>query len=82
MKKIVLMLSFMLVSMMMYAQSHSGQAGKETQEQRLTRAQDKKTKGGKKNMTMEQKVKVAKKEDKKARKMKAPKPQNRPKPKM
>ncbi len=77
MKKIFLVLSLLLVSVITYAQP-----GKETQEQRLTRAQDKKSKGGKKNLSMEKKVKIAKKEDKKARKMKAPKPQKRDKPKM
>lgn len=46
-----------------------------TQEQRLTKAQDKKNKKGKKQLTMQKKVKVAKKQDRKARREKPPKSQ-------
>ena len=86
MKSALLLTSFLLITWVSFGQSGKNstgpsQAGKETQEQRLTRAQDKKSKGGKKNLTMQQKVNVAKKQDKKAAKQKAPKQQRRPKPK-
>jgi hypothetical protein len=84
MKKALLFISFLLIAGISFGQSDrssNAQTGKETQEQRLTRAQDKKSKGGKKNLTMQQKVKVAKKQDKKASKTKGPKQQRRPKPK-
>lgn len=81
MKKLAFLLFCLVIGMVGWAQSAPSK--QETQEQRLTRAQDKKSKGGKKNLTMEQKVKVAKKEDKKARKKKQPKAKaKKPKPKM
>lgn len=52
-----------------------------TQEQRLAHEEDRKTKNGKKNLTMEQKVKMAKKQDRKARKVKGPKQKKRKSPK-
>jgi uncharacterized protein HemX len=60
------------------------EAANETQEQRLTRAQDKKSKNGKKDLSMQKKVKIAKQQDRKAERVKPPKKKkkNMPKPKM
>lgn len=60
------------------------EAANETQEQRLTRAQDKKSKNGKKDLSMQKKVKIAKQQDRKAERVKPPKKKKKkmPKPKM
>ena len=62
------------LSFMAYSQSFYRE-GRETptQEQRLAKAQDKKTKRGKKEISMQKKVKVSKKQDRKARREKPPK---------
>lgn len=75
MKKILLLIPLMLISLFGLAQKKSKKVedANLTQEQRLTRATDRKTKGGKKEISMEKKIKTAKKEDRKARKTKKPK---------
>jgi hypothetical protein len=85
MKKTVLLFTLLLIGIAGFAQSKTKRKQSTadlTQEQRLTKAQDKKTKGGKKQLTMEKKVKVAKKQDKKARKIKTAKKPRSSKPKM
>jgi hypothetical protein len=79
MKKLFLFISFLMLGFVSWGQRASSKNSNAnlTQEQRLTKATDRKTKGGKKSMSMEKKVKTAKKEDKKARKTKAPKSQTR-----
>lgn len=75
MKKSFLLFSFLILAFMSWGQRASSKNSNAnlTQEQRLTQATDRKTKGGKKSMSMEKKIKTAKKEDRKAQKTKMPK---------
>jgi hypothetical protein len=81
MKKVLFIISFLLLGLTGWAQSLP--ESNVTREHRLTQAQDKKSKRGKKKLSMEKKVKIARQQDRKAERKKAPKSKARkPKPKM
>jgi len=75
MKKLFFLISFLMLGILSWGQRASSKNDNAnlTQEQRLTKETDRKTKGGKKSMSMQKKIRTAKKQDKKAERIKPPK---------
>ena len=74
MKKLLVLILFTALSLPGVAQKLSKEDSKKmTQDQRVLYESDRKSKGGKKKMSMKKKVKVDKKQARKAKRMKQPK---------
>jgi hypothetical protein len=77
MKTIYTILFLLLISFAGFAQKGKKLSKKEsanlTQEQRMVRNADRKSKGGKKDLSMKKRVKIDQKQDKRARSVKGPK---------
>lgn len=80
MKKLLSLLIFLLLTGVAYGQKAKKltkvESANLTQEQRNVRETTRKSKGGKKDLSMKKRVKIDKKQDKKARNIKSPKQKN------